>query len=154
MSGSCHEPSSASSSTLGSDIGNDQGNENLSPSSHALSIGGVIEVTGQTFEAEVLQSEIPVVVDFYADWCGPCRQLAPVLERQAELFAGKFKFVKINTDSEEELARTFQISGLPTVIFFEAGNQVGQFRGVADEAALHEKLQSWSDQLLTNPQSF
>ena len=103
----------------------------------------VHNVTGQTFQAEVLQSKLPVVVDFYATWCPPCRMLSPILDRMAIEFAGKIKFVKINSDEEAQLATEYQVTGLPTVVMIDQGQTIGQFAGLPNEAALRGELQKW-----------
>ena len=105
----------------------------------------VINVTTRTFELEVLKGELPVMVDFYASWCPPCRALGPILERLATEFAGRIKFVKINSDQEDQLAEKFQVTALPTVVFFENGQDVGRFSGLPGEQALHEHLTKWLD---------
>lgn len=81
-----------------------------------------IIVTNENFEAEVLKSDIPVIVDFWATWCGPCRMLAPVLEEIAEDYEGKVKVGKINVDEQPELAEAFKISSIPTIIVFKNGS--------------------------------
>ena len=80
-----------------------------------------ITITKENFEKEVLKSDIPVLVDFWATWCGPCRMLAPIIEEIAEDYDGKVKVGKINVDEEEELAVKFGISSIPTVLLFKNG---------------------------------
>lgn len=80
-----------------------------------------IRITEQNFEQEVLKSELPVLVDFWATWCGPCRMLAPVIGELAEEFAGKVKVGKVNVDEEGALAMRFGVSSIPTVMLFENG---------------------------------
>lgn len=103
----------------------------------------VLHVEQQNFEAEVLRSEIPVVVDFYATWCPPCRALGPILDSLAEHFDGRIKFVKINSDDEQELARTYKVTALPTVIMFNGGEVAGQFSGLPAEATFQNQLEQW-----------
>ena len=79
-----------------------------------------MKVTKDTFDAEVLKSEKPVVVDFYADWCGPCKMMAPLLDRLAEELADQLKVVKINIDEQEELAVRYRIMSIPTMIIFKS----------------------------------
>lgn len=108
-------------------------------------MSNLTNVTSKTFESEVLQSDLPVIVDFYADWCPPCRMLAPMLERLAEEFSGRIKFVKINSDAENSLAAAYEVTGLPTVVFMEQGQKVGQFAGLPEESALRNELENWLD---------
>ncbi len=82
-----------------------------------------IAVTGETFEEEVLKSEVPVLVDFWAAWCAPCRQVAPVMDRLAEEYENAMKVVKVDVDAETELAGQFGIRSIPTIAFFEPGEQ-------------------------------
>ena len=108
-------------------------------------MSNVIHVNQQQFQLEVLQSEIPVLVDFYATWCPPCRALGPILDRLAEEFAGQIKFVKVNSDEESALASEYDVTGLPTVVFIEGGKKVGQFSGLPQEDALREQLAKWAE---------
>ncbi len=82
-----------------------------------------IEVTDETFEAEVLKADLPVLVDFWAPWCGPCRMMAPVLEGAAERHAGRVKFAKLNTDESGRSARRFAVAAIPTLILFAEGRE-------------------------------
>ena len=88
------------------------------------------EVTDQVFENEVLKSGNPVLVDFWAPWCGPCRMLTPVLTKLASQYQGKLKVVKLNTDDNPETATTYNISAIPTLLFFKGGQIVNQVIGV------------------------
>ena len=83
-----------------------------------------VPITKNNFEAEVLNSDIPVLVDFWATWCGPCRMLAPVLEEIAGEYAGRVKVGKINVDDEAELAMEFRIASIPTLMLFKGGRAV------------------------------
>ena len=82
-----------------------------------------VAVTTETFEDEVLNSEIPVLVDFWAAWCAPCRQVAPVMDQIATEYEGSLKVAKIDVDAETEIAGHFGISSIPTIAFFEPGEQ-------------------------------
>ena len=83
---------------------------------------GVLKVTENDFENEVLKTEGKVVVDFYADWCGPCKMLGPVMEKISEELDGKVKFTKINIDENMSIAEKYEIMSIPTIIVFENGN--------------------------------
>lgn len=99
------------------------------------------EVTLSNFEQEVLQSAVPVVVDFYADWCAPCRMLGPVLDRISNTYEGKAKVVKVNVDREPHLASHFRVSSIPTLMFVNQGEIVGLSSGLASEAAISNTLE-------------
>src|SRR5205085_4079711 len=89
-----------------------------------------IELKDATFEQEVLKSAQPVLVDFWAPWCGPCRMLAPVVEEIAKEYSGKVKVCKLNTDEQPNAATKFKISAIPTLLFFNGGQVVEQIVGV------------------------
>ena len=94
-------------------------------------------VTDDTFDEEVLKSEIPVVVDFWAEGCGPCRQIAPALEEIAEELDGKVKIVKVNVDENMKTAQDLHIRGIPALFMFKDGQVVSNKTGAAPKAALH-----------------
>lgn len=100
----------------------------------------VQHVSAQTFKSDVQQSTIPVLVDFYADWCGPCRMLAPTLDRLSTEFAGRVKIVKVNVDKEPQLASQFQVESIPMLVVIAGGEVIGQAAGLVAEADLRSAL--------------
>lgn len=98
-----------------------------------------IVLTNENFEEEVLKSDIPVIVDFWATWCGPCMMVAPVLEEIAEDYEGKVKVGKINVDEQGELTESFGISSIPTIMVFKNGEMTAKEIGYRDREAI-EKL--------------
>ena len=100
-----------------------------------------IVLTNQNFEEEVTQSDIPVLVDFWAVWCGPCKMLAPIVEEIAREFEGKVKVGKVNVDDEPALAARFGISCIPTLILFKNGQQAAVSVGVSPKEELVQMLQ-------------
>ncbi len=105
--------------------------------------GEVVELNDANFEAEVLGSSLPVMVDFWAAWCGPCRMMAPIVEKAARAYAGKFKFCKINVDENPEMAGRYQAMSIPLFIFFKNGNVVDKSVGVVPENQLRAKIETW-----------
>jgi len=99
-----------------------------------------IPVTGATFEDEVIKAELPVLVDFWAEWCGPCKAIAPTVEALAAKYEGKLKVCKVDVDDNRELAEKHDIRGIPTLLLFKGGEVVAQHVGLADEAVLSEKV--------------
>lgn len=99
-----------------------------------------IKITEANFDAEVLQSNLPVVVDFWADWCGPCKMLGPTVEALAEQYGDKVLAGKINVDQEPELARRFGIMSIPTVVFLKNGVEVDRKVGVMPPAVFAQVL--------------
>ncbi|MBC7931112.1 MAG: thioredoxin [Rubrivivax sp.] len=94
------------------------------------------EVSDGTFERDVLGSDVAVVVDFWAEWCPPCRVLAPTFEELAERYAGGVKFVKLNVDENSSVPQRFGIKGIPTLIFFDGGREVERLVGATGKDAL------------------
>ena len=100
----------------------------------------MIAATTATFENEVLASEQPVVVDFWAAWCGPCRAVAPILEQLAQERAEELRVAKVDIDSEPALAQRYQITSIPTIVLFEGGEPVARVVGARNKARLEEAL--------------
>ena len=100
----------------------------------------VVEFNDSNFETEVLQSEQPVLVDFWAEWCMPCRMLAPTIDKIAEAYVGKVKVGKLDTDSNRDTAMKYQISAIPTVILFKGGQVAQKFVGLRQEKDFKEAL--------------
>ncbi|SEI48408.1 thioredoxin [Lachnospiraceae bacterium A10] len=98
--------------------------------------------TEANFEQEVLNSDIPVMVDFYADWCGPCQMMMPTVEALAEEFEGRVKIGKINSDDAQSLCQKYGVMSIPNFIFFKNGEKVDNAIGAQTEDALAEKLEA------------
>lgn len=105
----------------------------------------VLEFTDGNFETDVLGSAEPVVVDFWAEWCMPCKMLAPVIDELAGEYAGKAKIGKMDTDANRETTMQYQITAIPTVMIFKGGELVKKFVGMANKADLVEALEEFSD---------
>ncbi len=100
----------------------------------------VYKLTTENFEQEVLQSDIPVLVDFFAQWCGPCKMMAPILEELAEEFAGKIKIGKCDTDDNMTLAQQYRIASIPNMKVFQKGEITAHYVGAMSSDELREKL--------------
>jgi thioredoxin 1 len=101
---------------------------------------GVQEITDANFESEVINSQQAVLVDFWAPWCGPCRQIAPVIEQLAGENSGSAKVVKINVDEAPNCAQSYGVSSIPTLMVFKAGEVVDRFVGVQPKLRLQEAI--------------
>ncbi|MDT8286251.1 MAG: thioredoxin [Elusimicrobiales bacterium] len=101
-----------------------------------------IQITDSNFEQEVTQSAVPVLVDFWAPWCGPCRMIGPVIEELAKEYEGKVKVGKLNTDENPETASKFQISAIPTILFFKGGKMVKDAVGLQPKEELKKIMDS------------
>ncbi len=97
-------------------------------------------VTDATFDAEVLRASEPVLIDFWAPWCGPCRMVAPVVEKLAAELAGRLRVVKVNTDENPRLSREYEIQSIPTMMIFQGGRLVTRWAGAAPEPAIRQRL--------------
>ncbi len=100
-----------------------------------------IQVTDDTFDAEVLQSDKPVVVDFWATWCGPCKMIAPILEEVAGEMEGRIKITKLDVDSNNKTAGRYNIMSIPSLLFFKNGELVDQVVGAIPKAQLVARLE-------------
>ena len=103
--------------------------------------GSTLTITQANFQTEVLQSKTPVLVDFWAEWCAPCRALAPMLNELAEKYSGKFTVAKVNVDQDQSLAAQYGILNIPTLIFFKGGEEVDRVVGVQPKSQLDAKIQ-------------
>lgn len=100
----------------------------------------IIYLTDENYESEVMQSDTPVLVDFYADWCGPCKMVGPILEDMAQKYDGKAKICKINIDEQRKLAITNKVMSIPTLFFIKDGEIKERVSGALPQAVLEEKL--------------
>ncbi|CAH0991868.1 Thioredoxin 1 [Sinobacterium norvegicum] len=101
----------------------------------------VVHATDASFEAEVLNADVPVLVDFWAEWCGPCKMIAPVLDDLAEEYAGKIKVVKVDVDANNETPTKFGVRGIPTLIIFKGGNADATKVGALSKTQLREFIE-------------
>jgi len=100
----------------------------------------ILNITNDTFESEVINSKQPILVDFWADWCGPCRMIAPILDQLADEFTGRAKIAKIHVDEQPELARKYDIMTIPTIIIFKNGEILETSVGAVSKGELENIL--------------
>jgi thioredoxin 1 len=101
-----------------------------------------IEVNDKNFDQEVLKSDLPVVVDFWAPWCGPCLKIGPIIDKLSEEFKGKVKFCKLNVDQNPDSARNFQVMSIPLLLFFKDGKAMDQSLGAVSDSAIRSKVEA------------
>ena len=99
-----------------------------------------IEVTDDTFDEEVIKSDLPVLVDFWADWCAPCKMIAPMVDELAGEYEGRVKFTKMDVDANQRIPQTYNIRGIPTLLIFSDGNPVDQVVGAVAKGAIKSRL--------------
>ena len=107
-----------------------------------MSSDAIQHVTDDNFGAEVLQSEVPVLVDYWAEWCGPCKAIAPLLEELAKEYSGKLKIAKVNVDENQQLAKKYNIRAIPTLMLFKDGNVQASKLGMMSKPQLTAFLDS------------
>jgi thioredoxin 1 len=100
----------------------------------------VSDVSDQTFESEVIKADLPVLLDLWAPWCGPCRMVAPVIEKLAESYNGKMKFCRLNVDENPQTAAKYRIMSIPTLMFFKNGEVADTVIGAVPERTLQPKI--------------
>ncbi len=105
-----------------------------------MSGGNTVAFTDDNFEAEVLKANVPVVVDFWAEWCMPCKALSPIIDELASEYVGKVKIGKVDTDSNRKIALQYQINSIPTVMFFHKGKLVERFVGLRSKKDIKAAL--------------
>jgi len=103
-------------------------------------MGKPLELSNDNFDAEVIQSDVPVMVDFWATWCSPCRMIAPIVEELVGEYEGKIKIAKLDVDSNQDVAMKFKIMSIPNVLFFKGGEVVDQIIGAVPKKQFTEKI--------------
>lgn len=107
---------------------------------YLFSFMAVVHLTDQNFAAEVLKSEIPVLVDFFAVWCGPCKAMSPVIDELAAAYDGKIKICKLDVDQNPETSQKYGVMSIPALLFFKGGETVDSLVGLQSKEKLEEKL--------------
>ena len=106
-------------------------------------MGNAVAVTDQNFDSEVLQSKVPVLADFWAAWCGPCRAIAPAIEEIATEYTGRLKVVKVDVDENQEIAERYGVQSIPTVLLFKDGKAVERLIGAYPKQAMVSKIKNY-----------
>jgi thioredoxin 1 len=104
--------------------------------------GSVAEVSARTWDFEVLKSELPVIVDFWAEWCGPCKMVGPTVEQISKIMSGKLKVAKLNVDENQEIALKYSIKSIPSLVLFKGGKEVARTVGAAPKEAYIKFIES------------
>jgi len=100
----------------------------------------LIHINKKNFDKEIAQSDIPVIIDFWAEWCGPCQMMGPVFEKLSKSYEGKLKFAKLDTESEPEIAGQFGIQGIPSLVIVHKGEEIDRIVGFVPEQVLKQRI--------------
>ncbi len=104
-------------------------------------MAGIQDVSSQHFETVIKDSQVPVLVDFWADWCAPCKAMEPMLEEMSDLMGGKVRFVKVNVDEARQIATRYHIQSVPTLLVFQEGRPVDTITGVPPRMSLRDRIE-------------